>query len=102
MIIQRGRRGEKAGDVPSGYVEDFFDPRTKLGIIFSVPLPLVSFKERYMKIIRSATFRASKSDEVGHDVHRINAYGSAVCLHACRQMIDSPPTAGRIPFSLLD
>jgi hypothetical protein len=33
--IQRGRRRERTGDVPSGYVEDCFEPRTKLGAFFS-------------------------------------------------------------------
>ena len=35
MVIQRGRRRETTGGVPSGYVEDRFETRTKLGAIFS-------------------------------------------------------------------
>lgn len=38
MVIQRGRRGEITGDVPSGYVEDYFDLRTTLGTVFSILL----------------------------------------------------------------
>ena len=38
MVIQRGRRGEITGGVPSGYVEDYFDLRTTLGTVFSILL----------------------------------------------------------------
>jgi hypothetical protein len=38
QVIQQGRRREITGGVPSGYVEDYFDPRTKLGIVFSCTL----------------------------------------------------------------
>ena len=31
----QGRSGERTGGVPSGYVEDSFDVRTKLGALFS-------------------------------------------------------------------
>ena len=34
-IIQQGRRRERTGDVPLGYVEDYFEPRTTLGIVLS-------------------------------------------------------------------
>ena len=37
MAGQRGRRREETGGVPSGYVEDFFEPRTKLEAVFSIP-----------------------------------------------------------------
>jgi hypothetical protein len=33
--VQQGRSGERTGGVPSGYVEDSFDVRTKLGALFS-------------------------------------------------------------------
>ena len=41
-VIQQGRRREITGSVPSGYVEDYFDPRTKLGIVFSIPQGVVN------------------------------------------------------------
>ncbi len=34
---QQGRRREKTGGVASSYVEDFFEPRTKLEARFNVP-----------------------------------------------------------------
>ena len=38
MAAQQGRRREETGGVPSvGYVEDFFEPRTKLEAVFSIP-----------------------------------------------------------------
>ena len=37
-VIQQGRRREITGGVPSGYVEDYFDPRTTLGAVFSILL----------------------------------------------------------------
>ena len=36
--VQRGRRRVEAGGVPSGYVEDFEEPRTKLADFFSALL----------------------------------------------------------------
>ena len=36
QVIQQGRRGEITGGVPSGYVEDYFDPRTQLVTCFSI------------------------------------------------------------------
>jgi hypothetical protein len=41
-VIQQGRRREITGGVPTGYVEDYFDPRTKLGIVFSIPRGVVN------------------------------------------------------------
>jgi hypothetical protein len=35
-VLQRGRRRVETGGVPLGYVEDFDDPRTKLGSFFSI------------------------------------------------------------------
>ena len=35
MAVQRGRRRDKTRGVPSGYVEDFVEPRTKLAAFFS-------------------------------------------------------------------
>jgi hypothetical protein len=35
-VIQQGPRGVETGGVPSGYVEDFDEPRTQLGIVFSI------------------------------------------------------------------
>jgi len=35
---KQGRRREITGDVPLWYVEDCFEPRTTLGIVFSRPL----------------------------------------------------------------
>ena len=34
--IQRGRRDDTTGGVAQGYVEDCVDPRTKLGVFFSI------------------------------------------------------------------
>jgi hypothetical protein len=36
MVSQQGRRRDEPGGVPSGYVEDFLEPRTKLKAIFSI------------------------------------------------------------------
>ena len=36
QITQQGRRREITGGVPRGHVEDYFDPRTKLGTCFSI------------------------------------------------------------------
>jgi hypothetical protein len=37
QAIQRGRRGDRTGGVAShGYVEDCVEPRTKLGVCFSI------------------------------------------------------------------
>ena len=41
MAVQQGRRRVETGSVPSGYVEDFDEPRTKLAVIFSILLILV-------------------------------------------------------------
>ena len=38
MASQQGRRRVEAGGVPQGYVEDFDEPRTMLGDIFSIRL----------------------------------------------------------------
>ncbi|OGW49547.1 MAG: hypothetical protein A2V62_09070 [Nitrospirae bacterium RBG_19FT_COMBO_58_9] len=38
QVIQQGRRREITGGVPSGYVEDYFDPRTQLGTCLSILL----------------------------------------------------------------
>jgi hypothetical protein len=35
MVIQRGRGEKRPEAYPLGYVEDRFEPRTKLGAIFS-------------------------------------------------------------------
>jgi hypothetical protein len=35
MVIRRGRREKRPEAYPQGYVEDRFEPRTKLGAIFS-------------------------------------------------------------------
>jgi hypothetical protein len=35
-VIQRGRRGKTTGGVAAGYVEDCFEPRTKMGTFFSI------------------------------------------------------------------
>jgi hypothetical protein len=40
MAIQRGPGETKPQAYPLGYVEDFFEPRTKLGAIFSILLTL--------------------------------------------------------------
>ena len=37
MAAQQGRRREETGGVPSEIVEDFFEPRTMLEAIFSIP-----------------------------------------------------------------
>ena len=37
-FIQQGRRRIETGGVPSGYVEDFDEPRTTLGDFFNVLL----------------------------------------------------------------
>ena len=34
-VSQQGRRGVKTGGVPLGYVEDFDEPRTTLGVVFT-------------------------------------------------------------------
>ncbi len=39
--VQQGRRRVETGGVPSGYVEDFDEPRTKLADFFSTLLILV-------------------------------------------------------------
>jgi len=39
--VQQGRRRVETGGVPSGYVEDFDEPRTKLAAFFSILLVLV-------------------------------------------------------------
>jgi len=36
--VQQGRRRVETGGVPSGYVEDFDEPRTLLADFFSIPL----------------------------------------------------------------
>jgi hypothetical protein len=36
MAIQQGRRGGKTAGVALSYVEDFDEPRTKLGAFFSI------------------------------------------------------------------
>ncbi len=36
--VQQGRRRVETGGVPSGYVEDFEEPRTKLADFFSILL----------------------------------------------------------------
>jgi hypothetical protein len=36
--VQQGRRRVETGGVPSGYVEDFDEPRTKLADFFSILL----------------------------------------------------------------
>jgi hypothetical protein len=41
MAVQQGRRRVETGGVPSGYVEDFDEPRTKLADFFSILLVLV-------------------------------------------------------------
>ena len=41
MAVQQGRRRVETGGVPSGYVEDFDEPRTKLADFFSILLILV-------------------------------------------------------------
>ena len=42
MGRQQGRRRVETGGVPSGYVEDFDEPRTKLADFFSVlPSPQI-------------------------------------------------------------
>jgi hypothetical protein len=37
-FVQQGRRGIETGGVPSGYFEDFDEPRTKLADFFSILL----------------------------------------------------------------
>ena len=37
-FVQQGRRRVETGGVPSGYVEDFDEPRTKLADFFSILL----------------------------------------------------------------
>ena len=37
-FVQQGRRRIEIGGVPSGYVEDFDEPRTKLADFFSIRL----------------------------------------------------------------
>ena len=41
MAVQQGRRRVETGGVPSGHVEDFGEPRTKLADFFSIRLILV-------------------------------------------------------------
>jgi hypothetical protein len=41
MAVQQGRRRVETGGVPSGYVEDFDEPRTKLEGIFSILLRII-------------------------------------------------------------
>lgn len=43
MVIQQGRREKNPEAYPLGYVEDLFEPRTRLGAIFSVPYMLKYF-----------------------------------------------------------
>jgi hypothetical protein len=38
-VIQRGRSEENPETYPLGYVEEFFEARTKLGAFFSILLP---------------------------------------------------------------
>ncbi len=40
QFVQQGRRRVETGGVPSGYVEDFGEPRTKLADCFSILLEL--------------------------------------------------------------
>src|SRR5688500_2582037 len=49
---QRGRRAERTADVPLGYVEDCFSPRTKLEPCFSI---------RYREMRRSISFHRANT-----------------------------------------
>ena len=44
MAVQQGRRRIETGSVPSGYVEDFDELRTKLADFFSILLSRRSLK----------------------------------------------------------